>query len=322
MRPHRLFVAHCLFLSGLVSTAIAQDEGKALGPGHHALKINAAGHTWHYAVQVPKDYDGTKPVPMVLVLHGAGGGGEAYLKNAGWAKKADEAGFLAVAPDGLPAGPDAEPSFLTNPRLWNSGQLRPLSPRAAIDDKVFFTALLDDVAKRWKLDPDRVYLTGHSNGGGMTFRLGFEMSERFAALAPVASGFWIVPRRSTPKRPLPTLFIIGTEDPLVPLAGGERTLPWGKSYVPPMERTLENWSKAQGCPYEAKVRKDENGVKVVDYGPGTDGVMFTVVYIEGHGHGWPGGKALLNSAMMGPISSKVDATDMIWDFFREKTRAK
>lgn len=307
----------------LVGTAtVPRDDAQKLGPGRHTLQIEAAGHTWNYHVQVPKDYDGTRAVPVVLVLHGAGGGGQTYLNQAGWARKADEAGFLAIAPDGLPAGPTLEPNFLSNPRLWNSSQLRPLSPRARIDDLAFFRALLDDVAKRWKVDADRVHVTGHSNGGGMTFRLAYEMSDRFAAVAPVASGFWTRPREGLPQRPLPTLFLIGTEDPLVPLAGGERTTPWGKTLVPPIERTLERWRQAQGCKYEERVRSDADGVKVVDYGPGRGDVPFTVVYIEGHGHAWPGGRALLGSAAMGPVSTKVDATDMIWDFFRDKTRAK
>ena len=75
----------------------------------------------------------------------------------------------------------------------------------------------------------------------MTFRLGAELSDRFAALAPVASHCWITDPEAG--RALPTLFIIGTEDQLVPLAGGESTLPWGRRTTPPVAETLSRWAR-------------------------------------------------------------------------------
>jgi polyhydroxybutyrate depolymerase len=253
------------------------------------------------------------------VLHGGGGSGETYLDRAGWGAKANEAGFLAVAPDALPAMPRFAPNFLTNPRLWNTGQLKPQSPRSRIDDRAFFQSLLDDVARRWDIDPDRIYLTGHSNGAGMTFRLGAEMSERFAALAPVASHVWI--DNPQPKHPRPTLYLIGTEDPLVPLAGGETTLPWGKRTTPPVSQTLQRWARAIGCDPEGKLRSDENGVKIVDYGPGRRGATLTAYFLSGHGHGWPGGSDVLPERLIGPSATSIKATDLIWEFFRDKTRS-
>ena len=114
---------------------------------------------------------GTKP-PLVLMLHGAGGDGSGTLDKDGWAAKADKEGFIAVAPDGLPARPGGRPNFLTNPPLWHSGQLRPDSPRAAIDDVAFIRQLLDDLQTKLPFDESRVFCAGHSNGGdAQAFRL-------------------------------------------------------------------------------------------------------------------------------------------------------
>jgi polyhydroxybutyrate depolymerase len=243
-----------------------------------------------------------------------------FLDQAGWTKKADEAGFIAVAPDGLPARPTEKSNFFTNPRLWNTGQLPESSPRSKIDDVAFFKALLDEVEKKLNVDKTRIYVSGHSNGAGMTFRLGAEMSERFAALAPVASHVW--KKAPKPARPLPTLYIIGTEDLLVPLKGGERTLPWGKSTVPAVNDTLLAWAKALGCPTKPTTLRDKDGVKLFEYGPGKKDVKLTVCFIAGQGHNWPGGKKVLPERMVGPNSDKVNATDMIWDFFKKHRQSR
>ena len=97
----------------------------------------------------------------------------------------------------------------------------------------------------------------------MTFRLGGELSERFAALAPVAG--MLAVNDAKPKKPLPTLYIIGTKDPLQPLAGGDVQLPWGKRSNRPVAEYLAGWSKAIGCEPEPRTVSEENGLKRVEY---------------------------------------------------------
>lgn len=299
--------------------AAADDKAK-LDPGTHELTLKAAGHEWHCTMRVPPKYDGTKATAVVLILHGAGGSGPGYLDKAGWAKKADDAGFVAVAPDGLPGKPDEKENFRDNPRLWSSGLLPASSPRGKVDDVEFFKALLDEVGRRVNVDKDRVYLTGHSNGGGMTFRLGAELSERFAALAPVASHVWV--KDPKPARPLPTLYVVGTDDPMIPVKGGESTTPWGKRTTPPVAESLAKWAKAIGADTEPKTVRDKDGVKVVEYVAGKGGATLTAYYIEGQGHNWPGGKEMLSPKLMGPSSDKVNATDLIWEFFEKQSKKR
>jgi polyhydroxybutyrate depolymerase len=315
-------VALFLILAALVPPACraAADGKEKLDPGTHEFTLKAAGHEWHTTMRVPPKYDGTKPTAVVLILHGAGGSGPGYLDKAGWAKKADDAGFVAVAPDGLPSKPDEKDNFLTNPRLWGSGSLPATSPRGKVDDVEFFKALLDEVGRRVNVDKDRVFVTGHSNGAGMTFRLGAELSERFAALAPVASHVWV--KDPKPSRPLPTLYVIGTDDPLVPVKGGESVTPWGKRTTPPVADSLAKWAKAIGAAAEPKTVRDKDGVKVVEYAAGKGGATLTAYYIEGQGHNWPGGKEMLPAKVMGPSSDKVNATDLIWEFFEKQSKKR
>jgi polyhydroxybutyrate depolymerase len=259
-------------------------------------------------------------MPLVLILHGAGGQGKIYLEKAGWADKAEMEGFIAAAPDGLPAKPGQPIHFLRNPRLWNSGQLRDALPRSKIDDRKFFLALIAELHERLSIDPERTYVAGHSNGAGMTFRLGAELSEHFAAIAPVSGLCWL--KNPMPARPLPTLFMIGTADPLLPLPGGDSNLPWGRRSTPPVEESLAVWAKALGCPPDPKTILEAEGVKVQDYGPGSGGVAMKVYFLEGHGHGWPGGSQNLPEQLTGPNTAKIKATDVIWEFFRNQARGK
>lgn len=291
----------------------ARGGDSRLEAGRHVLKLDAAGHTWSYEIQVPKS---ERPPPLILVLHGAGGSGARYLDHAGWAAKAASAGFVAVAPDGLPARPDEPVNFLNNPRLWNSGQLNANSPRAGVDDLAFFDALLADVARRCSIDPKKVFVTGHSNGASMTFRLAAERSERFAAIAPVAGHCWV--RDPRPTKALPTLFIVGDSDPLVPLKGGRSTTPWGSRTTPPVQTTLDLWARALGCPAAEPTKSaPRTGLKRINYAEGRDGATLTAYIINGQGHGWPGGKGLLPERLLGPNVETLKATDVIWEFFEQ-----
>lgn len=316
-----VIIASAVLAVLLLALVLQPFPGTAAGdslraPGAHALELTAVGHTWTCHVHVPAGLDGKGPRPLVLVLHGAGGAGETYLDKAGWARQADAAGFFVAAPDGLPARPGLPASFLLNPRLWNSGQLVPGNPRSQVDDIAFFRALLDELARRLPVDPQRVYVTGHSNGAGMTFRLGAELSDRFAALAPVAGLCWN--SRPKPAHPRPTLCFYGTEDPLVPFHGGESFLPWGgRRTTPPVRDGLAAWARGLGCPAKPQSVRTEGVTHVEEYGPGRNGANLTVVIIAGQGHGWPGGKPVLPEKIMGPDVPGVDATARIWRFFEE-----
>src|SRR5262249_28509332 len=151
-------------------------------------------------------------------------------------------------PEGTRADPDSPPGFLRNPQVWNDGSPRGLLDQPGADDVGFLNAVLDDVSRRFPVDPRRVYATGFSNGAGMVFRLAAASSERFAAIAPVAGLCPFAPPRLA--APMPTLYIIGTHDPLLPLEGGEVASPWGGTVdrKPPVRETLRRWAKALGCP--------------------------------------------------------------------------
>jgi len=264
--------------------------------------VESQGLTWNVNAWAPK----SAGAPVVFVFHGASGNGKLYLERNGWLDAAKANGFAVIAPDGLPARPRLEAALLTNPRLWNAGNLNAASPRARIDDAQFFDALLDDAAWRFQIDTKRVFVTGHSNGAALSFLLAVKRRDKIAAIAPVAS----LPYVDGVTRKMPTLWIIGKKDPLVPFAGGESTLPWGKRTTPPVEPSVLKWARANGCDAETG-RVVENGVERRRY----CGIVEAVI-IDDQGHGWPGGAAAgLRERTIGPSTKKYDATREIWKFF-------
>jgi len=296
----------------LVGVAQAQP----VKPGEQRFTIQAAGLERHYLVHVPRHEPATT-LPVVVMLHGGGGTAKGAANETGWAAKADDAGFLAVFPDAMPPDPSRPGQFRNNPQLWNDGSERFYRGQQAPDDVAFMEAMLDDLANRFPVDKRRIYATGFSNGASMSFRIGMELSHRFAAIAPVAGALWLEP--GTLKHPVPMLYITGTADPLNLIEGGVPKLmngmydPVRAKAKPPVKDSIQKWARALGIPMVSQSTKDADGVRTETYGAGAEVVY---IAIEGMGHHWPGGRSLLPESMVGTWSGKVRATNVIWDFFR------
>lgn len=282
-------------------------------PHKYLYSIEAQGYQWDYSTIVPSSYSNSKKFPLVILLHGAGGNGEVYLNKTAWAEKAEREGFIAVAPNGLPAKMDRKARFTFNPRLWNSGVLSPDSPRSKIDDVVFFKKLLEKLYSQYQIDRSKVFLTGHSNGGGMVFYLATKLSKEIKAIAPVASALWI--KEAETEINVPTLYILGEADPALPLQGGERKTPWGKSLVPSHQESIDTWAKILGCSKENKLIRNSSAVKIYQYCI-SNKKKFFVYSLEGHGHEWPGGERMLPAFKTGEMIKGFKATEVIWDFFK------
>ena len=240
-----------------------------------------------------------------------------------WGAKADEARFLAVFPDAMPPDPSKPGSFSRNPQLWNDASERFYSGHNAVDDVGFIAAMLVDLAARFAVDTRRIFVTGFSNGASMAFRVGAELSERVAAIAPVAGACWL--DKVTSQRPVPMYYITGTEDPLNLIEGGVPRLATGGSDAvrakpkPPVRDSILKWVKAIGGPMTPSNASEADGVRIDTYGPGRDGAEVIYVRVQGLGHTWPGGRSLLPESMVGKRSDKLKATDAIWEFFEKHT---
>jgi polyhydroxybutyrate depolymerase len=278
-------------------------------PGDHMRKLTVDGRERSYLVHVPPKCDAKMATPVVLIFHGAGMNAAMTVPFTGMSKKSDEAGFIAVYPNGTGIDP-----FLT----LNAGGRKGELAQHSADDVKYVAHLLDDLANVVNVDPKRVFATGMSNGGMMCYRLAAELSDRIAAIAPVAGTMAI--DGAKPKRPVSVLHFHGTSDKLVPVDGPGTGTPKFLTFKSVAE-SIRIWCEIDQCPPSPAVvqfpNRSDDGTTVTQktYGPGKDGTEVVLVEIEGGGHTWPGQKPAFG--ILGKSTLDVSANDLIWQFFQK-----
>ncbi|WP_254509023.1 extracellular catalytic domain type 1 short-chain-length polyhydroxyalkanoate depolymerase [Anatilimnocola floriformis] len=300
-----------LLIGLLASSALAQDTPllpDPLSPGDHSLSLTMGEQKRSYLVHVPKDYDPKKPSPVVITLHGLAMDGSMMVWFSGLNKKSDEAGFIVVYPSGTGLGPFCS---------WNAGGFRRKMAEGGADDVAFIGKLLDELSTLVKVDEKRVYACGMSNGGMMCYRLAAELSDRIAAIAPVAGTIAI--DDSKPKRPVPVMHFHGSKDNIVPFEMKKSKSP---SFIKlkGVEDSIQTWVKLNGCdetPIFETISKDDDEMKVTrkTYGGGRDKAEVVLVVIEEGGHTWPGRQPPVG--FIGKSAMNVSANDLMWEFFQK-----
>ncbi len=312
-----IFLVGFLLLYG-VSAKMSTKQSFERGTSQYSIQVGGLKRT--YLIHIPRKYAHGMKVAAVMMLHGAGGNAENALEQGKWIEKSEQEGFIAIGLDGTLKDPSKRPNLLTNPRGWNSGGLgvSDLDSRRNVDDVDFVNAVIDKFLQTGMVDRKRIYVTGFSNGAGMTFRVGVELSNRVAAIAPVSNSLLV--NAASLKQPVSLILTWGTDDPLNPINGGTVTR-FGKQLVrPSAENSWKTWGKLLNCPPTPKVIYDRQGVEGKALSPcqaGSEALFYTV---EGMGHNWPGGRNTLPDKIVGRKSNAIDATDLIWAFFAKHNK--
>lgn len=287
---------------------------QSFAPGIHHLTLEHQERTRHYKLYMPGSIKA--PYPVVLAFHGAGALARIMLLHSRWLARAESEGFIVVAPEGTAPKPDEKPSFRFNPQLWNLGGTMTSTATRNADDVGFVRTILDHLPERVEIDPKRVYATGFSNGAGLCFRLGVELNERLAAISPVAALPYFM--AGPPPRPIPTYFLIGSKDPLVPWEGGTIITPWNQSPTvrPPVLEQLERWTTLNGLTISQQVIESTAELEEVILAH-NDQTEVRYTKLLGLGHHWPGGRDVgVPEEILGVRIKTIDATERIWEFFK------
>ena len=187
-------------------------------------------------LKVPRVYDG-RPIPLVLILHGWSYDGE--LAKTHWllSDLHERAGVLTVAPDGT--------QNEVGVRFWHASDTCCDFYRSGVDDVAYLLGLVADIRRAYNVDPRRVYLFGHANGGFMSYRLACERPSDFAAVVSVGGATLSDKSACAPTEPVSVLQIHGTLDNVVLFGGG--VLPTNGQPYPGARATTRYWSEYNGC---------------------------------------------------------------------------
>lgn len=297
-------------LAGLAGCSAAPDLPpltEAAAPGGDYLRtLDHGGLGRHYVLHVPKAA-GAGPKPLVIVLHGAFNTALGIAEDSGFSSLADRAGFYVAYPEGI----GLKGKF----QHWNAGICCGKAKRKEVDDVGFVGAVLEDVAGRFPVDRQKVYLVGMSNGGMLAYLYAGRHGEQLAGLAVVAGTaggrteegeLWTVPK---PAAPMPLVVVHGTDDGRIPHGsqGEEREILSAAG-------SAAFYVEANRCAPEPR-EEELAGGRVekrtwVACSQGSDVVFFSV---KDWGHDWPGG----------PKASEIggfDAAAEIWNLLRRERR--
>jgi len=307
----------CIFGAGITYA----QRGNPLRPGMIERTLTVDGIERHYRVNIPVGVNLREKLPVVLFFHGFGGTSLNGLEQGKWIEKSEQEKFFAVGLDGVLKDPEKPESFLKNQQSWNSGIDYTPSAKQNVDDVKYTNAVIDDLIALadGKVDEKRIFASGFSNGAGMTFRVGVELADRIAAIAPVSNMLLVSADKLS--YPVSLLLIFGTADPIVPITGAKGAFGKGVTARPSAEESWQTWAKLLNCTDSApSTIYDKDGVKGMAYTACDGGAEPEFYTVKGMGHAWPGGRGFLPATLVGPSSNAINATDIIWTFFMKHPR--
>lgn len=263
--------------------------------------FNFDGLERNYILYVPAIYDGANAVPLVINLHGYGSNAAQQNFYGNFKNLADVDNFLVVLPDGT--------KDLSGTPYWNS-----FAGNGTVDDVAFISGLIDTLSKNYNIDPAKIFSTGMSNGGFMSYRLACELNNRISKIASVTGSMnTTLQGTCSPGAPIPVMQIHGTNDPTVPYNGS-----FG---VVAIENVVDYWVNNNNCESVPIVENlpdintaDNSTVERYTYVNGDAGSSVIFYKVIGGGHTWP--DSAIPIPAYGPTNRDFNASQVIWEFFK------
>ncbi|MDX1918536.1 MAG: PHB depolymerase family esterase [Candidatus Caenarcaniphilales bacterium] len=277
------------------------------------LTVN--GRQRSYIVHVPAICQSGKYVPLVFVLHGGGGKAQQIQRYTGFDQIADKGGFIVVYPNAIDGS-------------WQDSSTR-VKKYTGEDDVPFFQEMIRSLSSKYRIDKNRIYATGISNGGFMSQQLACRLSGQIAAVASVASTIGLQTFQNCyPSRPVGNLFIFGDADPLVSIDGKPRVnalSPGNNSGdIVSLNQAFQKWINLDGCigqpasiPNINQSNYDDTSVSSTIYKNCRGAKSVSKILIHNGGHTWPQGSVqYLPERLVGKTSQDFNASQVIWEFFQ------
>lgn len=263
-------------------------------------RVSFDGEKRTYLLHVPDNYDESVTTSLIIALHGGTGSAKNVEEQSLLPELSDQEGFILCSPNGLN-------------RTWNAGWCCGKAEENNVDDIGFIAALIDELTGNYNIDPKRVYVTGMSNGGMMAYRLACELSDKIAAIAPVAGT--MVTTSCLAENQVSVIHFHSYEDSNVPWNGGQGN---GLSdhHNSPLDSVMMVWGGLNNC--AVVTEESRTGYDYHSWTNCTDSTELILYLTEDGGHSWPGGTQPRSQA--DAPSATINANELMWAFFQAHSK--
>ncbi len=258
--------------------------------------LQHGGVTRSYILYVPASYNASEASPLLMSFHGFSSNAQINFGYTDFKSIADAEGFILIHPQGTP--------FNGIPH-WNVGGF---TLGSTTDDVGFVGTMIEKISNEYTIDQDRIYSTGMSNGGYMSFLLACQLSDKIAAIASVTGS--MTPQTfdsCDPQHPTPVLQIHGTKDGTVPYEGNSS---WTKS----IDNVLTYWKIFNNCNTDVAITNipntntsDGSTVDKFVYSGGDNCVSTEHFKVYNGDHDWPGAWGNMD----------INASKEVWQFLSQ-----
>lgn len=283
----------------IVSAQTTACTDRASQPGEQLLALQVGDSERDYLQFLPTAYDGSTPLPVVVVMHGFTDNVRGIRDDSQFNEVAEANDFIVVYPQGQ--------GF---PPRWNNG-ISTFQPNDNTRDVDFLRSLVTHLDETLCIDSSRVYVAGFSAGGGMAHRAACELSDIFAAAGTVSGAYSDIPGGCNPTRPVPIITLHGSDDRIVPYTGDDSGMEW----LPDIGQWVAEWAEHNQCdetPITLSTVGDVSGIEYTNCAEDASVVFYT---IDGGGHNWPGDPEPLPAT--GYNTHDINASEAMWQFFSQ-----
>lgn len=316
----RLLFTAAISVSLLFSACMPRlpEPGTTARPGTYQVStdIRTGNFNRDYLIHIPPGYDGSRALPMVVVVHGAFDNAKGMAKFTGFSDLADREDFIVLYPNGI--------GILGYLQHWNAGHCCGKAQADQIDDVSVVASAIEDAAGRLNVDRARIFMLGFSNGGMFAYRFAAERGDLLAGFAALAASIgsrtpdtkteWQIP---DPPRPIPLLIVHGTADHSVPYHGKQSQRSGQPRFYQSVAQSAAFWRSNNGCGDPEPPQVLSNGaIRLTKWSDCNDHAPVWLYVLQNWGHIWPGPYFTDKLEDRHPLKG-FDVGKIIWDFFEK-----
>ncbi|MEO1026338.1 MAG: PHB depolymerase family esterase [Pseudomonadota bacterium] len=288
------------------SPVTSPSETSGLSAGRTEQSLTVGGRDRNYLLFLPDNFKTARNLPIVFAFHGGGDNANSMADWSSFPALARREGFVLVIPNGTF-------NKRNNGGTWNTDTpwVQGSAERLNVDDVAFFDAMLERIAGQVSIDRSRVFATGMSKGGMMSYHLACHRAEQLRAIAPVAAT--MTTQTCDPSGSVDILHLHGSSDATVPLNGGRGSMTMSrKADYRSVTSTLTFWADEASCSTTTK-----QGDRGAEYSCSSYCGSISYCVFDG-GHSWPGmPPAKWQERLNVKVPQTFDATEYIWSYFED-----